>query len=159
MNIAICSNKHLPFPLKAGDSFVVRFFSSTIIKAKKKYEIKLKMSHLKQCEAQNFLNFSDMYTPARFRILKELQDLKSLLQNLTCSCTDSYSSEDSELNTELLITLNLFQLVIMIGLVIALTLATNLMAKAWNSSTELQTVTTIEAAKSVARKWARNLWF
>ena len=31
------------------------------------------------------------------------------------------------------------------------------MARAWNSSTELQTVTTIEVAKSVARKWARNL--
>ena len=30
----------------------------------------------------------------------------------------------------------------------------NLMARAWNSSTELQTVTTIWAAKSVALKWA-----
>ena len=96
-----------------------------------------------------------MYTPARFRILKELQDLKSLLQNLNCSC----SREDNEHNTELLITLNLLQLVIMIGLVIALTLVANLMAKAWNSSTELQTVTTIGAAKSVARKWACNLGF
>ena len=37
------------------------------------------------------------------------------------------------------------------------TLAANLMARAWNSSTELQTVTTIGAAKSVARKWAQNL--
>ena len=31
------------------------------------------------------------------------------------------------------------------------------MARAWNSSTELHTVTTIGAAKSVARKWAQNL--
>ena len=37
------------------------------------------------------------------------------------------------------------------------TLAANLMARAWNSSPELQTVTTIGAAKSVARKWAQNL--
>ena len=37
------------------------------------------------------------------------------------------------------------------------TLAANLMARAWNSSTELQNVTTIGAAKSVARKWAQNL--
>ena len=96
-----------------------------------------------------------MYTPARFRILKELQDLKSLLQNLTCSC----SRENSEHNSEFLITLNLLQLVIMIGLVIALTLVANLMTKAWNSSTELQTVTTIGAAKSVARKWACILGF
>ena len=37
------------------------------------------------------------------------------------------------------------------------TLAANLMARAWNSSTELQNVTTIGAAKSVARKWAQDL--
>ena len=37
------------------------------------------------------------------------------------------------------------------------TLAANLMARAWNSSTELHNVTTIGAAKSVARKWAKNL--
>jgi hypothetical protein len=37
------------------------------------------------------------------------------------------------------------------------TLAANLMARAWNSSTELHTVTTIGAAKSVARKWAQKL--
>ena len=37
------------------------------------------------------------------------------------------------------------------------TLAANLMARAWNSSTELQTMTTIGAAKSVAWKWAHNL--
>jgi hypothetical protein len=37
------------------------------------------------------------------------------------------------------------------------TLAANLMARAWNSSTELQTVTTIGAAKTVARKWASNV--
>ena len=36
-------------------------------------------------------------------------------------------------------------------------LAANLMAKAWNSATELQTVTMIGAAKSVARKWTPNL--
>ena len=36
-------------------------------------------------------------------------------------------------------------------------LAANLMARAWNSSTELHTVTTIDAAKSGARKWAQNL--
>ena len=36
-------------------------------------------------------------------------------------------------------------------------LAANLKAKAWNSATELQTVTTIGAAKSVAQKWVRNL--
>ena len=75
---------------------------------------------LKQSETQQFSDFSNMYTPARFKILKELQDLKSLLKNLTCSCTDSYSREGSENNSELLITLNLFQLAIMIGLVIAL---------------------------------------
>ena len=75
---------------------------------------------LKQAETQQFSDFSNMYTPARFKILKELQDLKSLLKNLTCSCTDSYSREGSENNSELLITLNLFQLAIMIGLVIAL---------------------------------------
>ena len=67
-----------------------------------------------------------MHTPARFKILKELQELKNLIKNLTCSCSDSevlvsnYSMEDSEKTTELLLTLNLFQLVIMIGLVIAL---------------------------------------
>ena len=75
---------------------------------------------LKQSETQQFSDFSNMYTPARFKILKELQDLKSLLKNLTCSCTDSYSREGSENNSELLITLNLFQLAIMIGFVIAL---------------------------------------
>ena len=37
------------------------------------------------------------------------------------------------------------------------TLAANLMAGAWNSSSELQSVTTIGAARSVARKWAQNL--
>ena len=37
------------------------------------------------------------------------------------------------------------------------TLAANLMARAWNSSTELRTVTTVGAAKTVARKWASNL--
>jgi hypothetical protein len=113
MIIYYISNKHLPLSLKAGDSF----HSSFKIKATKKYEIKLKMS-LKQSEAQHFSDFSNMYTPARFKILKELQDLKSLLQNLTCSCSDNYSREDSDHNTELLITLNLFQLAIMIGMVI-----------------------------------------
>ena len=37
------------------------------------------------------------------------------------------------------------------------TLAANLMARAWNSSTELHNVTTIGAAKSLARKWAKDL--
>jgi len=37
------------------------------------------------------------------------------------------------------------------------TLAANLMARTWNSSSELQAVTTIGAARSVARKWAQNL--
>ena len=37
------------------------------------------------------------------------------------------------------------------------TLVANLMARAWNSSSELQTVNTIGAARSVARKWAQNL--
>ena len=37
------------------------------------------------------------------------------------------------------------------------TLAANLMAKAWNSLTELQTAATIGAAKLVVRKWAPNL--
>ena len=37
------------------------------------------------------------------------------------------------------------------------TLAANLMARAWNSSSELQTATTIGAARTVAQKWARNL--
>ena len=37
------------------------------------------------------------------------------------------------------------------------TLAANLMARAWNSSTKLRTVTTVGAAKTVAREWARNL--
>ena len=37
------------------------------------------------------------------------------------------------------------------------TLAANLMARAWNSSTELHTVTTVGAAKVIARKWAQNL--
>ena len=76
---------------------------------------------------QNFSTLSDtMHTPARFKILKELQELKNLIKNLTCSCSDNevlvsnYSMEDSENTTELLLTLNLFQLVIMIGLVIAL---------------------------------------
>ena len=36
-------------------------------------------------------------------------------------------------------------------------LAANLMARAWNSLSELQTVSTIGAARSVARKWAQNL--
>ena len=37
------------------------------------------------------------------------------------------------------------------------TLAANLMARAWNSNSELQTVRTIRAAKLVAQKWAQNL--
>ena len=37
------------------------------------------------------------------------------------------------------------------------TLAANLMARAWNSSSELQTATTIEAARMIAQKRARNL--
>ena len=37
------------------------------------------------------------------------------------------------------------------------TLAANLMARAWNSSAELHTVTTVGAAKVIARKWAQNL--
>ena len=76
---------------------------------------------------QDLSTLSDtMHTPARFKILKELQELKNLIKNLTCSCSDNevlvsnYSMENSENNTELLLTLNLFQLVIMIGLVIAL---------------------------------------
>ena len=36
-------------------------------------------------------------------------------------------------------------------------LAANLMARAWNSSSDLKTVTTISTAKSVAWKWAQNL--
>jgi hypothetical protein len=31
------------------------------------------------------------------------------------------------------------------------------MARVWNSSSELQAVTTIGAARSAARKWAQNL--
>ena len=38
------------------------------------------------------------------------------------------------------------------------TLAANLMARAWNSSSELQTATTIPAARSVVQKWVRNLF-
>ena len=37
------------------------------------------------------------------------------------------------------------------------TLAANLMARAWNSSSELQAATTIGTARTVAQKWARNL--
>ena len=37
------------------------------------------------------------------------------------------------------------------------TLAVNLMARAWNLSTKIHTVTNIVAAKLVARKWAQNL--
>ena len=37
------------------------------------------------------------------------------------------------------------------------TLAANLMARAWNSSSELQTATTVGAARTIAQKWARNL--
>ena len=37
------------------------------------------------------------------------------------------------------------------------TLAANLMARAWNSSSELQSATTIGTARSVAQKWAQNL--
>ena len=37
------------------------------------------------------------------------------------------------------------------------TLTANLMARSWNFSIELQTVSKIGAAKSVARKWAHNL--
>ena len=37
------------------------------------------------------------------------------------------------------------------------TLAANLMARAWNLSTDLHSVTTVGVAKSVARKWAQNL--
>ena len=36
-------------------------------------------------------------------------------------------------------------------------LIVNLMTRAWNSATDLQTATTLGAAKSVAQKWARNL--
>ena len=37
------------------------------------------------------------------------------------------------------------------------TLATNLMARAWNDARDLHDVETLEAAKSNARKWASNL--
>ena len=37
------------------------------------------------------------------------------------------------------------------------TLSTNLMAKAWNSASELHNVNTIGAAKAISRKWAANL--
>ena len=37
------------------------------------------------------------------------------------------------------------------------TLATNLMARAWNNAREIHDVETLGAAKSVARKWASNL--
>ena len=36
-------------------------------------------------------------------------------------------------------------------------LAANLMARTWNSATEVQTVTTVGAAKLAAQKWACNL--
>ena len=89
--------------------------------------LKMSLKHESLEVPQNFSTLSDtMHTPARFKILKELQELKNLIKNLTCSCSDNevlvsnYSMEDSENNSELLLTLNLFQLVIMIGLVIAL---------------------------------------
>ena len=37
------------------------------------------------------------------------------------------------------------------------TLAANLMARIWNAANDLQNVATLEVAKPVARKWARNL--
>ena len=37
------------------------------------------------------------------------------------------------------------------------TLATNIMARSWNSAVELHSVGTLEAAKSASRKWASNL--
>ena len=37
------------------------------------------------------------------------------------------------------------------------TLSTNLMARAWNDAKDLHNVTTLGAAKSVARDWASNL--
>ena len=37
------------------------------------------------------------------------------------------------------------------------TLATNLMARAWNDAKEIHDVETLGAAKSIARKWASNL--
>ena len=36
-------------------------------------------------------------------------------------------------------------------------LATDLMAKAWNSATQIQNVTTVGATKSAAQKWDHNL--
>ena len=36
-------------------------------------------------------------------------------------------------------------------------LATNLMARIWNSNSELQTAQTLQAAKAISRKWAKNL--
>ena len=79
-------------------------YSFCLLTHNKSYQSILKvekrnMKYNKISEDQNFSDFSNMYTPARFKILKELQDLKSLLQNLTCSCSDSYSREDSELLT------------------------------------------------------------
>ena len=37
------------------------------------------------------------------------------------------------------------------------TLATNLMARAWNDAREIHDVETLGAAKLIARKWASNL--
>ena len=37
------------------------------------------------------------------------------------------------------------------------TLATNLMARAWNAATDLHNVETVGVAKVKARKWASNL--
>ena len=63
-----------------------------------------------------------MHTPARFKILKELKELKGLLQNLSCSCENqsSNSTKEDVNNSDLLLTLHLLQLIIMIGLVVAL---------------------------------------
>ena len=69
-----------------------------------------------------FIYFADMYTPTRFKILRELQELKSLLKNLTSDNTISSTNhlrEETKNSENMLLLLNLFQFSIMIGLVIA----------------------------------------
>ena len=39
------------------------------------------------------------------------------------------------------------------------TLAANLLARAWNQAPELQSATTLGAAKTAARKWAKSIQF
>ena len=61
-------------------------------------------------------------TPARFKILQELKTIKELITTFNCSCNyNTTTQNDPKSNTtDLLFTINMLQILFMIGIIIAL---------------------------------------